>query len=112
FVSAFSSLRRGGGARLLVQDRLHPRRVATDASHLARVLQLAGGTPEAEVEGLLLQRLELLAQLIRRLVPQIRSFHLPDPFRPKSRIWARLVANVRGPRHQGAGPCPHQSSRT
>src|SRR5690606_28305410 len=76
-------------ARLLVKDRLHPRSVTAGAPHLVRVLQLTGGAPESEVEGLLLQRLQLLAQLVRRLVPQIRSFHPPDPFRPQSRISRR-----------------------
>src|SRR3954471_7709699 len=49
---------------LLGQDGLDARHVASHPPHPRRVLQLAAGPPEAQVELLLLQLAELVAELV------------------------------------------------
>src|SRR6056297_4134351 len=66
-----SGLRAGGLGRLFVQDRLHPRDVAAHEADARGVFHLVRGLLEAEVEGLLLQLHDLIAQLVRRLVSQV-----------------------------------------
>src|SRR5690606_23033275 len=53
---------RGGG--LLVEDGLHPRHVVAHGALPSRLLELTRGLLEAQVEGLLLQPHELVAQLV------------------------------------------------
>ena len=52
----------------LVQHGLDAGNVTADGAHAGGVFKLAGGLLEAQVEGLLLQRNQLVAQLVGRLV--------------------------------------------
>src|SRR5215469_95059 len=64
-----SSLR--GGALPLAKDGPDPRDIAPCLAHPRRVLKLAAGSLEAQVENLLAQRLRLLAELVDGLAAQV-----------------------------------------
>src|SRR5688500_11065388 len=55
-----------GRSELLLLQRAHARDVLADHTHPRRILQLAGGALEAQIELLLLERQQLVLQLIRR----------------------------------------------
>src|ERR687884_1656738 len=65
-----SSLRRGG---LVPLQRAHARDVPADLAHPRRVLELPRRALEAQVELLLLQRQELVLELVRRHGLEVRE---------------------------------------
>src|SRR5260221_1446510 len=68
-------LLRGGRTGALAQDGLDARDVTTDLAHARRVLELAAGALEAQVEGLLAEVLDLLLQLVGGLRSDVWRLH-------------------------------------
>src|SRR5664279_3404492 len=66
---------------LLARDRGQPRDIAAHLAHSRRILELAAGALEAQVELLLLQAADLVAHLIVAHQPNVRRLHrlLPLP---------------------------------
>src|SRR5258708_21804680 len=90
-------LLRGGRTGALAQDGLDARDVATDLAHARRVLELAAGALEAQVEGLLAEVLDLLLQLVGGLRPDIVRLHADasSPNRATKRVPIGSLAAAR-----------------
>ncbi len=76
-VSLSSVRRRGSG--FLVQNGVHPRDIPAHGADAGGVFQLVGRLLEAQVEGFLLQRDQISAELVRGLGLQFIGVHAPGP---------------------------------
>src|SRR5690606_1993452 len=86
----------GRARRLGGENGLDPGDVAAHLAHPRGVLKLPGGLLEAQVELLLLQLQQLLAQLVLGLGPEFRRLHCAtSPGRPTKRVRSGSLAPPR-----------------
>src|SRR5579862_1566723 len=89
------------------QNRLDPGDVPPHLAHPRRVLELARGLAEAQVELRLPQVQELGLELVRGLRPKIARLHLKPPRPDAGRSACRSAAWPR-PARRRAWPCPRE----
>src|SRR4051812_18437991 len=97
------SLRFGG---LLPRQRAHAGDVLADLAHARGVLELSGRALEAQVELLLLQRQELVLELVRRhrleVREPLRRFHELPPYSAMRWMKRVLIGSFAAPRRSAS----------